>query len=155
MNGADPANQDRRRSVDTGGFAVNQIHVCVDSRDEREFGGRVYHGALDKVRVFRGVDQLLLNIEYFLDASNYPAASTQSRHFGKRKERDDMAFGEDSVKDKGPGKKATFVIEVRYRQNATWQGNVTWLDEGLEKPFRSALELIKLLDSSDTGAYGD
>ena len=46
------------------------------------------------------------------------------------------------------GKKATFVVQVQYRQNATWQGTVTWLEEGKQSHFRSALELIKLMDSA-------
>ncbi len=46
------------------------------------------------------------------------------------------------------GKKATFVVQIQYRQNATWQGKVKWVEKNEEKPFRSALELIKLLDSA-------
>lgn len=42
----------------------------------------------------------------------------------------------------------TFVVQVMYRQNATWQGTIKWLDTGEEKNFRSALELIKLMDDA-------
>ena len=31
-------------------------------------------------------------------------------------------------------------------QNATWQGSVTWVDENKVQNFRSALELLKLID---------
>ncbi|NLC78547.1 MAG: hypothetical protein GX683_02310 [Ruminococcaceae bacterium] len=44
--------------------------------------------------------------------------------------------------------KATFVVTVLYRQNATWQGTLKWLEGGREEKFRSALELIKLMDSA-------
>ena len=47
-----------------------------------------------------------------------------------------------------PGKRATFVISVLFRQNATWQGTVTWTDGRRTEPFRSALELIRLIDST-------
>ena len=40
----------------------------------------------------------------------------------------------------------TFVIKVMNTQNATWQGTVTWTDGKRTEPFRSALELIKLID---------
>lgn len=43
--------------------------------------------------------------------------------------------------------KGTFVIDIRYRRNATWQGVVMWADKKESVPFRSALELIKLIDS--------
>ena len=42
----------------------------------------------------------------------------------------------------------TFVIKVMDTQNATWQGTVTWTDGKRTEPFRSALELIKLIDSA-------
>lgn len=46
------------------------------------------------------------------------------------------------------GKMATFVVHVMYRQHATWQGSVTWAETGQKANFRSALELIKLMDSA-------
>ena len=46
------------------------------------------------------------------------------------------------------GEKATFVVHVMYRQNATWQGSVTWAEKKQTANFRSALELIKLMDSA-------
>ena len=42
----------------------------------------------------------------------------------------------------------TFVIKVMNTQNATWQGTVTWTDGKRTEPFRSARELIKLIDSA-------
>ena len=46
------------------------------------------------------------------------------------------------------GERETFVIRIMNTQNATWQGTVTWTDEKREVPFRSALELIRLMDSA-------
>ena len=45
-------------------------------------------------------------------------------------------------------KKETFVVHVISQENATWQGQVTWLDEKETKNFRSLLELIKLMDET-------
>lgn len=44
--------------------------------------------------------------------------------------------------------RSTFVIQVLNTQNATWQGSVTWTQTGRIEYFRSALELIRLIDSS-------
>ena len=41
----------------------------------------------------------------------------------------------------------TFVVQIVDSQNATWQGTVTWTEGKQTKPFRSALELLKLIDS--------
>lgn len=49
--------------------------------------------------------------------------------------------------NKGSGHE-TFVIQVMNTQNSTWQGTVTWTDGKKQESFRSALELIKLIDSA-------
>lgn len=42
----------------------------------------------------------------------------------------------------------TFVVKVLDTQNSTWQGTVSWTDSGKQEQFRSALELIRLIDST-------
>lgn len=44
--------------------------------------------------------------------------------------------------------KGTFIIKVLNRQNSTWQGTVTWVEEQKVQNFRSALELLKLIDGA-------
>ncbi len=39
-------------------------------------------------------------------------------------------------------------MHVISQENATWQGQVTWLDEKETKSFRSLMELIKLMDEA-------
>ena len=46
-------------------------------------------------------------------------------------------------KDKG-----TFIVKILNEQNSTWQGSVTWVEEQRTQNFRSALELIKLIDGA-------
>ena len=41
-----------------------------------------------------------------------------------------------------------FVVKILNKQNASWQGTVTWTETGKTKPFRSALELMKLIESA-------
>ena len=45
----------------------------------------------------------------------------------------------------------TFIVKIINKQNATWQGSVTWVDEQKTQNFRSALELIKLIDGAMGG----
>lgn len=45
----------------------------------------------------------------------------------------------------------TFIVNIMYNQHSTWQGTVDWIGSGGTKKtqcFRSALELIRLIDSS-------
>ncbi|MBN7774601.1 hypothetical protein JYB65_14630 [Clostridium aminobutyricum] len=46
------------------------------------------------------------------------------------------------------GEKATFILQVKFRQNASWQGTVKWVEKKETLHFRSALEFIKILDSA-------
>ena len=52
------------------------------------------------------------------------------------------------------GHKASFIVRVTSRQNATWQGSISWTERGVTKHFRSALELIKLIDSASDEEEG-
>lgn len=42
----------------------------------------------------------------------------------------------------------TFIVDIKCKKNHTWQGTVKWVGGQKEIPFRSALELIKLMDSA-------
>ena len=42
----------------------------------------------------------------------------------------------------------SFVVEVKSRENHTWQGTITWVEGKKKENFRSALELIRLIDST-------
>ena len=50
--------------------------------------------------------------------------------------------------EKPAKERETFIVQIRNTQNATWQGTVTWTDGKKTQPFRSALELIRLMDST-------
>jgi hypothetical protein len=43
---------------------------------------------------------------------------------------------------------SSFVIEVKSQENYTWQGTITWVEGKKKENFRSALELMKLIDST-------
>lgn len=45
-------------------------------------------------------------------------------------------------------KKETFVVHIISQENATWQGQVTWLGKEETLYFRSFLELVKLMDNA-------
>ena len=48
--------------------------------------------------------------------------------------------------------KCTFHISVRFQRNATWQGEIHWIEENKQQYFRSVLEMIKLMDEALTDA---
>ena len=42
----------------------------------------------------------------------------------------------------------TFEISIKFTQNSTWQGQIHWVEKGLKQNFRSALEMLKLMDEA-------
>lgn len=46
------------------------------------------------------------------------------------------------------GKHGTFVVNICYCENSTWQGYVVWAEKNKKEYFRSALELMKLIDDA-------
>ncbi|WP_022765852.1 hypothetical protein [Butyrivibrio sp. XPD2006] len=45
-------------------------------------------------------------------------------------------------------KKGTFVVKIEFCQHGTWQGQVIWAEENRTERFRSALELLRLMDEA-------
>lgn len=45
-------------------------------------------------------------------------------------------------------KGTSFVIKIKDEQHETWQGSMLWVEENKKYNFRSALELIKLMDEA-------
>ena len=46
--------------------------------------------------------------------------------------------------------KGTFEVTVRFKQNSTWQGQIFWVEKNLKQNFRSAFEMIRLMDEALT-----
>ncbi len=42
----------------------------------------------------------------------------------------------------------TFVVHVNKCENDTWQGQVTWADRDEKLSFRSAMELMSIIDAA-------
>ena len=46
------------------------------------------------------------------------------------------------------GELGSFTVRVQHRQNGSWQARITWLEKGQTLHFRSAWELLKLIESA-------
>lgn len=45
-------------------------------------------------------------------------------------------------------KSNTFIVKIMREQNDTWQGSITWAEKNKTEYFRSALEMIHLMDDA-------
>lgn len=135
------------------------ILVCVDERAGRDILGRIYYPGEEGPLVFNEIGRLLLAIDRILDELRSPESSTLARSFQKQvkiqKEPQEKAAAQSKRGAIEKGEKGTFAVQVQYRQHATWQGTVFWVEKNETQQFRSALELLKLIDGAleeDTGA---
>ncbi len=139
-----------RQKVDIS--APNLMSICIDKDQNHEKQGRFYHRYSAEPVVFTDLNDLLIIADRLMDRIDYPQASMRSRTFFDGKG-DRIEKGAERVRSSDEilsetGKKATFIVNVQYRQNATWQGKVLWAETEKSCNFRSALELLKLIDGA-------
>lgn len=98
--------------------------------------------------VFENVMQFLLITEELLDALYFPQKSMELRHFSNSDNTGSQTFKTVAISDfNNSVPLASFEINIIFRQNASWQGNLIWLDKNTSTTFRSFMELLTLLDS--------
>jgi hypothetical protein len=131
------------------GNAYRTTIVCVDSYQNGVLSGRMYNPYLEDGETFQSLTQFLLKMENLLDSMQFPQSFTAVRAFGSQPAQNAAAPPGAEPQE---GKCGTFAVRVIFRQNASWQGSVTWLEGGEEASFRSVLELILLMDSALSGA---
>lgn len=148
-------------------YSPNVVTLCLDFYDSERQSGRLYHqytpGAVSFTSLFQALDRM----ERLYDELQHPQAALRIRSFQieRRKKRrteekeEALALPEHMGKEmkvmeefekvtEQRGRDSTFIIHVKYRQNASWQGEVTWVDKQKKEHFRSALELVRLIDSA-------
>lgn len=130
----------------------NAFSICIDNTLNGDESGRLYHVFSKQPRYFNDAGQLIKMIDAFLDEINFPQATMIYRSFKSRKkkmewEKKDMEVTNVRMSEQR-GNKATFVVHILYRQNASWQGRVTWVENKQSVSFRSVLEFLKLIDSA-------
>ena len=118
--------------------------VCIDSYEDGVLRGQFFNPYLEAPQQFRSLSEFLIMMECTLDSMQLPQAYAASRSFGPSP----VYLPGKPARDFHHGKKATFSLSVRFRQHNSWQGHITWLDKNQRQNFRSALELIFLLDSA-------
>ena len=119
--------------------------ICIDSYDERVPAGRFYNQYCPDGVSFHGAIDLLKKMETILDENKASQSFSAVRSFAEKPSASVLtSSGETNCK----GKVATFATKVLFRQNASWQGSVSWIEGQREEPFRSVLELLLLIDSA-------
>ena len=121
------------------------VMIYIDSYDDGIPAGRFHMASEQDMQPFHGVTRLLLGINGNLDRENFPQSFSELRKF-QMPSRDFLSHS--SRMSQKRGEAATFSLRILFRQNASWQGSVTWIEGNQEEYFRSVLELISLLDDA-------
>ena len=129
----------------------NAVVLCVDSYDPF-IKGRFYHHYSKDALIYEGMSHLLLQMEEFYDDMRFPFPGNNERHFVDRKEslmKEELNRElEDQEMLEMHGDLGTFIIRVQHRQNSSWQGRITWVEEDKTLNFRSVWEMVKLIEEA-------
>ena len=133
-------------------YSPNLICICVNERRGKDYSGMLWHQYQDGPVPFSTAVTMIEEMDWLYDQWKFPQRSTQIRAFesaGHMAAHEEVMSGmdENRVLHKA-GNLGTFIVRVKFRQNATWQGEVVWAEKQERKYFRSALELLKLIDGA-------
>ena len=133
--------------------APNGVVLCVNGSNEGDLSGVFYHSYSTEAVPFSGIGQMVLRMEKLYDYLRFPYPGTNSRTFGEEKkltrltEERKKIMSDDALLSKH-GDIGTFIVRVQHRQNSSWQGRITWMEEDKTVQFRSVWEMIKLIESA-------
>ena len=120
--------------------------VCIDSYENAVPAGRFYNPHYSEGVQFHGVVDLIKKLDNMLDQMQFPQSFSIVRTFSSSKVTKEG--GAPAGMKPHNGELATLAVKVLFRQNASWQGSVLWVEGNREESFRSVLELIFLMDSA-------
>lgn len=141
-------------------YDISMYTVCVDSYDNKNIKGCFVNNYYGEEFSYNSTIELLFNMEELMNKIGSPKKYEKDRSFVyDKKDSDIISNNNDNepinrfVNSNGfneynkKGKIATFYIKIRFRQNSSWQGSITWLEGGKTEDFRSVFELLKIINS--------
>jgi hypothetical protein len=126
------------------GAALTLHLICCGPEGLR---GWVHSDYFDKNISFADCFAMLKAMDQLYDTLSFPQKTFAPRTFrvAEREKSDVKEMEFDMTNEESH---TTFVVQVKFRQNATWQGSIHWVEKNQTRNFRSTLEMIKLIDDS-------
>jgi len=131
-----------------------KMRVCVDTHGNGGLAGTLYSQFLQEPFVFQDIVQLIDKMDGIYDSCSFPQAFLSQRTFNIGKpsrrvlQKEGVRYMIQEAMPDVQGSKGTFMVTVQFRQNATWQGTIVWTEKNKKQHFRSALEMLKLMDEA-------
>ena len=134
--------------------APNGIVLCINSRRGSTLSGELYHSYREDAVYFRNIEEMTRIMESLYDELQYPHLGTNQRSFvpvtptyNRYAQERNRIMSDERLLSKH-GDIGTFIVRVQHRQNSSWQGRVTWMEQNQTLNFRSIWEMIKLIESA-------
>lgn len=124
-------------------YEMKTTVLKIISYYNKDLKGTLSNPYYNEPKPFENAIQFLTLMEDLLDGLNYPQKAMENRRFHPMEEAKRQVT-QSSLKDQPAI--ATFHLCVLFRQNASWQGRIVWVEDKTEAQFRSVLELLMLLD---------
>lgn len=123
----------------------------------QDASGIVHNEHLDKAWRFSSLMEMIAIYDNILDELGAAQTAYELRTMRAGHAAKGTVMSPDKDLKINASEKPTFIVNVMYRQNASWQGTIKWVDTGVERSFRSTLEMLKLMDSAigEDGASWD
>lgn len=124
-------------------FIIAVDHCGADGVD-----GVLYHSGAQNGWYFNGFLEMTEMVEQEFQQMRYPGEVLKKRFFGKRRNRTEMSGFPVCAEpaECREGQITTYLLRVKQRQYASWQGTLVDQKSGKRYGFRSFLELVKILD---------
>ena len=131
-----------------------KMRVEITAYQQGLIQGTLYSNYLEEPYVFVDLLKMISKMEEVFDTTGFPQAFLSPRSFkggklaSKKHQVEGSVLLNQSEQPNQVGNQCTFEVAVRFRQNATWQGQILWAEKNIKQNFRSVLEMIKLMDEA-------
>jgi len=135
-----------------------KMRIEIISYGRGFYKGKLISQYLDEPYEFFTLVRMIEKMEEIFDDKKFPQAFLAPRSFNDKKGKSGKKTskrttphddGVDMTMYEGPGHgNCTFDVLVRFRQNASWQGVITWVEKDMKQNFRSELEMLRLMDEA-------
>ncbi|MDR0434435.1 MAG: hypothetical protein LBH21_05145 [Gracilibacteraceae bacterium] len=141
---------------------ITKTLLCVDGASPADISGRFYNLYLEKPVYFQTMKEFLDKMGEFLDTISFPQKFLDYRSFREENKETPARnvapapkkYWSEVLFEAEKGEQATFIFQVRFRQRGEWQGTLSWTERKKQRPFRSTLEFMRLLNAALNNGEG-
>lgn len=122
--------------------------ITISNHVSGDFQGTVYFPQTGRSVPFPTAWGLIKQLEADIEMNQVPQKTFEIRRWSKKAGAPKKFRAE---KVKYPNKECTicsFLVQVQYCRNATWQGTIHWMEGKQTRSFRSEYELLKLVEEA-------